>query len=230
MKEINQKLKKKYLCRSLYLDSDLDCCKNSIREAEQFNCSVISISIDSPVRPVSYNRTDTGYDARKHYLKMPRDYFRKKFQQLNWKNIEFIRNITKKPLILKGILSKNDAKIADDIGVDGIWVSNHGGRVLETDITALEVLDGIKNNIKSKTKLIVDGGVRTGTDIFKCLSLGADYVAVGRPMIFGLVANPSVGVERTLELYIHEFKTTMHLCGVYDITKISKKNTITKFK
>ena len=127
-------------------------------------------------------------------------------------------------------MSKNDAKIADDIGVDGIWVSNHGGRVLETDITALEVLDGIKNNIKSKTKLIVDGGVRTGSDIFKCLSLGADYVAIGRPVIFGLAVYSNIGVERVLDLYIHEFKSTMHLCGVNDINKIGIKNIISRFK
>ena len=229
LKEINPKLKKRYLCSSLYLDSDLEYCKNSIREAEHFNCPAISISVDSPIRPVSYNKTDTGYDARKHYLKPPRNAFRKKFPPLNWKNIEFIRKLTKKPLILKGILSKNDAKIAENLGVDAIWVSNHGGRVLETDITAIEVLYDIKNNIKSKTKLIVDGGIRTGSDILKCLSLGADYVGIGRPMIYGVVANPKIGAEKVLELYIHEFKTVMHLSGISNIRKINKKNITTKF-
>ena len=114
--------------------------------------------------------------------------------------------------------------------MDGICVSNHGGRVLETDITALEVLDSIKNNIKSKTKLIVDGGIRTGGDIFKCLYLGADYVAIGRPVIFGLAVNSNIWIERVLELYIQEFKTTMYLCGVNDINKIGIKNIISRLK
>ena len=234
LNEINTKFNKKYLCRSLYLDQDLDYCKKNIEEAEKFNCLSISITVDAPVRPVSYNKTDTGYDARKHYrkmnLKMPRKYFRKQSSPLVWKNIEFIRRLTKKPLILKGILSKNDAKIADDIGVDAIWISNHGGRQMETDITGVEVLEGIKRNIKNKTKLIVDGGVRTGSDIFKCLSLGADYVAIGRPIIFGLVANPKIGVKKVIELYTHEFKTAMHLCGVGSIDKIGPKNIISRIK
>ena len=230
LKEINPKSKKKYLCRSLYLDQDLDYCKKNIKEAEEFNCEAITITVDAPVRPVSYNKTDTGYDARKHYYKMPSNYFRKKSSPLTWKNIEFIRRLTNKPLILKGILSKKDAKIADKIGVDAIWISNHGGRQLESDITSVEVLEGIKNNIKSKTKLIVDGGIRTGSDIFKCLALGADYVAIGRPIIFGLIANSNIGVEKVLELYIHELKTTMHLCGVSDINKIGIKNIINRLK
>ena len=101
---------------------------------------------------------------------------------------------------------------------------------METDITGVEVLEGIKRNIKNKTKLIVDGGVRTGSDIFKCLSLGADYVAIGRPIIFGLVANPKIGVKKVIELYTHEFKTAMHLCGVGSIDKIGPKNIISRIK
>ena len=93
--------------------------------------------------------------------------------------------------------------------MDGICVSNHGGRVLETDITAMEVLDGIKNNIKSKTKLIIDGGIRTGSDIFKCLSSGADYVAIGRPVIFGLAVNSNIGIEGFWNFI---FKSLKQLC------------------
>ena len=96
--------------RSLYLDQDLDYCKKNIEEAEEFNCLAISITVDAPVRPVSYNKTDTGYDARKHYrkmnLKMPRQYFRKRSTPLTWKNIEFIRNLTKKNYLIRpGLIS-----------------------------------------------------------------------------------------------------------------------------
>ena len=80
-----------------------------------------------------------------------------------------------KPIILKGILSEEDAILSSKIGVNSIWVTNHGGRVLESDLT-LEQLPKIKNKLSKKLKIIVDGGVRSGSDIIKCLSLGADYV------------------------------------------------------
>jgi len=131
LSNINPKLNKNYLFRALYLDSDLDYCKKNIEDAENYNCKAIAITVDSPVRPVSYNKTDTGHDARKHYkkfkLKKPKKN-RKKADPLNWKTIEYIKKITRKPIILKGILSKDDAKIASNLGIDGIWISNHGGR------------------------------------------------------------------------------------------------------
>ena len=128
-------------------------------------------------------------------------------------------------LALEGLLEE-----CAKIGVDAIWISNHGGRVLETDITALEQLNPIRKKVGKNLKIIVDGGIRTGSDVIKCLSLGADYVAIGRPLIYGLVADSKKGVQRVLELYLNELKTTMHLCGVGDIRKISKNNTIVKFK
>jgi len=223
LSEINNKLKKNYLCRSLYIDSDLSYCKKNIEDAENYDCKAIAITVDSPVRPVSYNKSDTGYDARKHYkkfgLKKP---IKNKISAdpLNWKTIEYLRKLTNKPLILKGILSKQDAKVADSLGIDGIWVSNHGGRNLETDITSLEVLEGIRDNINSKTKLIVDGGVRTGSDIFKALALGADFVAVGRPIVYGLSIKKKAGVTRVLELLLNEIKSTMRICGAENLKDI----------
>lgn len=227
LSELNPKLKKKYLNYALYLDSDLDYCKEIIEEAEKFNCKTITISVDCPVRSVSYNKTDTGYDGRKHYkkmnLKLPKKYFRKKIgSPLSWKHIELIRKMTKKPIILKGILSKNDAKTAENLGVNALWVSNHGGRNLETDITSLEVIEGIRNKISPKMKLIADGGIRTGSDIFKTLALGADFVSVGRPIVYGLVADPKSGVSKVLELLSHEFNTTMRISGTETLKDINK--------
>jgi len=233
LSEMNPKLKKKYLFRSLYLDSDLDYCKKNIEEAEKYKCKAIAITVDSPVRPVSYNKTDTGHDARKHYkkfgLKTPKKNS-KLATPLNWKTIEHIKKITNTPIILKGILSKEDAKIAESLNIEGIWVSNHGGRNLETDITSIEVIEEIRNVLTKKTKLILDGGIRTGTDIFKTLALGADFVAIGRPIIYALTADRKVGVDRILELFSHEFKSTMRICGCKSTNDINSNYIINGLK
>ena len=155
-----------------------------------------------------------------------RYYKRIKSTPLNWKTLEKFQRISKKPIILKGILSADDALLAKKIGVDAIWISNHGGRVLETDITALEQLNPIRRKVGKSLKIIVDGGIRTGSDVIKCLSLGADYVAIGRPLIYGLVADSKKGVERVLELYLNELKTSMRLCGFNKISDLSQKNII----
>ncbi len=225
LSELNSNHNKNYLCRALYLDSDLDYCKKNILDAEEFNCKAIAITVDSPIRPVSYNKTDTGHDARKHYkkfgLKKPVKN-KNKSDPINWKVVKFARKITNKPIILKGILSWKDAKIAVDLGADGIWVSNHGGRNLETDITSLEVIEDIRAKISQKVKLIIDGGIRTGSDMFKALSLGADFVAIGRPIVYALTADNKKGADKLLELFSHEFLSTMRICGVETVKEIEK--------
>jgi len=228
LKEIYKK-NKKYLQSYLHLDSDLEYCKMHLDQAEKYNCRTIGINVDSPIRPVSYNKIDTGYDARKFVLRLPRYYKRKKSEPLNWKILEKIRKLTKKPIILKGILSVEDAILSSKIGVNSIWVTNHGGRVLESDLTSLEQLPKIKNKLSKKLKIIVDGGVRSGSDIIKCLSLGADYVAIGRPIIYGLIANSNIGVSRVLELFMNELKISLRLCGFEKISELSNKNIINNF-
>ena len=233
LSEINPKQKKKYLFRSLYLDADLDYCKKNIEESEKYKCKAIAITVDSPIRPVSYNKTDTGHDSRKHYKKfgLKRPKKNPNFTApLNWKVIEYIKKITDTPIILKGILSKEDVKIAESLNVEGIWISNHGGRNLETDITSIEVIEDIKNILTKKTKLILDGGIRTGSDMFKALALGADFVAIGRPIIYALTADREIGVNRILELFSHEFKSTMRICGCKNISDINNNYIVNRLK
>tara|TARA_Y100001970_G_scaffold293483_1_gene440599 strand:- start:28897 stop:29925 length:1029 start_codon:yes stop_codon:yes gene_type:complete len=223
------KNKKKYIQSYFHLDNNFEFCKMRIDQAEKHKCRTIGINVDSPIRSISYNKTDTGYDARKHYLRLPKYYHRKKSTPLNWKTLEKIRRYTNKPLILKGILSVEDALIAQKVGINAIWVSNHGGRALETDITGLERIEPIREKLNSKVKLIVDGGIRTGTDIIKCLSIGADYVAIGRPLIYGIIVDKKSGAKRTLELFLEELKTSLRLSGFKDIKSLSTKNILKNF-
>ena len=230
IREINPLKKKQFLNRSMYLDNDLNFCKREISDAEKNGCHSITITVDSPVRPVSYNKIDQNYDARKHYATKPLNYFRKKKgKPLTWNVISKIRKMTKKPIILKGILSKHDALRAYNLGMDGIWISNHGGRILESDVTAVEVLSEIREKLPKKVTVICDGGIRTGTDILKTISLGADFVSIGRPLIYGLIANSKEGVNKVIELLKFEFLNSMKLAGTSNFDDIKKLKKILRF-
>jgi isopentenyl diphosphate isomerase/L-lactate dehydrogenase-like FMN-dependent dehydrogenase len=105
---------------------------------------------------------------------------------MNWETIKKIRNITKLKIILKGVMHPNDAEIALSY-CDAIWISNHGGRQLDGISSTINILPLIKSKIGDKIPIFIDGGVRTGNDIFKCLALGANYVFLARPVAYSLV-------------------------------------------
>lgn len=219
---------------SLYLDDDLNFIKKKLHEADFLNINSISITVDSPIRSISYDKMNYAYDARKKMRKITKELrselLKKKLKPLNWKSIEKIRKLTKKPLILKGILSYKDAVIAESSGVDAIWISNHGGRSSETDLTALEVLSEIRSKLKKrKTKIICDGGVRTGSDFLKIMCLGADFVGVGRPIVYALIADKQAGLQNYFNLIQNEIKTSFVLGGINKIHQIKKLDLKTRF-
>jgi isopentenyl diphosphate isomerase/L-lactate dehydrogenase-like FMN-dependent dehydrogenase len=142
------------------------------------------------------------------------------FKSPNWDDVNWLKSNTKLPIILKGILSPYDAGIAIDTGVDGIVVSNHGGRQLDGVPSSLEVLNSISKKIKNKIPIFFDGGIRRGTDILKALYLGADYILIGRPLIWGLALGGYDGVLNVLETLISELTDAMILTGVKNINEI----------
>ncbi|MHB8512787.1 MAG: alpha-hydroxy acid oxidase [Actinomycetota bacterium] len=133
--------------------------------------------------------------------------------RLTWDALAWIRERSGLPLILKGIVRADDALKACELGVDGIWVSNHGGRQLDGSIPTLDALEKIAREVKGRTTLIVDGGVRRGTDVLKALALGADAVAIGRPQLWGLAAGGADGVKRVINLLRQELSVAMALAG-----------------
>jgi 4-hydroxymandelate oxidase len=136
--------------------------------------------------------------------------------QLTWESLTWIREQTKLPIWLKGILHEQDVLRACELGVDGVVLSNHGGRQLDTALSPLEVLQSTRQAIDRagyKVALLVDGGIRRGSDAFKALALGADAVLVGRPVLWGLAVNGQGGVTQVLNLLNEELALTMKLAG-----------------
>ncbi|ELT87638.1 hypothetical protein CAPTEDRAFT_3947 [Capitella teleta] len=139
---------------------------------------------------------------------------------LTWKDIDFLKSITNLPIILKGILTAEDALLAVDAGVAAIIVSNHGARQLDTVPATIDVLPEIVAAVKDRCEVYMDGGVRLGTDVFKALALGAKAVFIGRPALYGLTYNGAKGVESVLRLLQREFASAMALSGCASVSDI----------
>jgi len=143
-----------------------------------------------------------------------------KRDQLAWKHVELIRRRWKGKLVVKGLISPADARIARESGVDGVIVSNHGGRQLDCTVSSLRTLPEISGQANGMT-VMLDGGIRRGTDVLKALALGAHFVFIGRPLLFAAVAAGEAGVRRALTLLRDEIDRDMALLGIRSISEVS---------
>ena len=141
---------------------------------------------------------------------------------MNWDFVKRLRDAVTVKLLLKGIVTREDAQLAVEHGVDGLMVSNHGGRAEETLRPTIESLPEVIEGVAGKIPVIVDGGIRRGTDIFKALALGATAVGIGRPHAWGLAAFGQLGVEAVLEILGRELRTIMRQAGTTSIDKITR--------
>lgn len=141
---------------------------------------------------------------------------------LTWADIDWLASITSMPIVLKGVLRADDARRAIEHGAQGLVISNHGGRQLDTAIAPLDALRRIAPDYGDRLTLLVDGGIRRGTDILKALALGAQAVMVGRPMMYGLAVNGEAGVAHVLSILRREFDEAMALCGCPNIAAITR--------
>lgn len=133
---------------------------------------------------------------------------------LTWDDLLFLREQTSLPIVVKGILHPADAKQAVALGMDAIVVSNHGGRQLDSAIASLRALPAIAKTVNGAVPVLMDGGVRSGADVFKAIALGADSVLIGRPYVYGLAAGGQAGVSRVIEDLRTELQLTYALSGV----------------
>jgi 4-hydroxymandelate oxidase len=141
---------------------------------------------------------------------------------LTWADLDWLRSITRLPVLVKGVMRADDARRAVEHGVSGIIVSNHGGRQLDTVPATISVLPAIVEAVDGAVDVLLDGGVRRGTDILKAVALGAKAVCVGRPVLWGLAVGGQAGVERALTLLLDELVLAMKLAGCARIADITR--------
>lgn len=139
---------------------------------------------------------------------------------ITWEDLEWLRGQTSLPIVLKGIIHPDDARRAQQAGVDGVIVSNHGGRQVDGAIGALDALPGVCDAVGQDLTVLFDSGIRTGADIFKALALGADAVCLGRPYVWGLALGGEAGVEQVLRSLLAELDLTLALSGYTSLDQV----------
>ncbi|RLL70732.1 alpha-hydroxy acid oxidase [Streptomyces sp. Z26] len=208
----------------LYIQPEREITEALVRRATDAGCAALVVTVDSPVLGASERNRRNGFHdlpagMRCENLVDLRDGERGHVRQiamspeLSWEHVAWLRTITDLPILLKGVLHPEDARLAVRHGADGLLLSNHGGRQLDTVPATLELLPEIVAAVGDRVPVLLDGGVRRGTDIVKALALGARAVGVGRPVMWALAADGEQGVRRMLELLREELVDTLALCG-----------------
>jgi isopentenyl diphosphate isomerase/L-lactate dehydrogenase-like FMN-dependent dehydrogenase len=222
----------------LYMPNTWDSTERLVKRVEAVGCPVLVWTIDllggrNLETAERFRRTDKGDCTACHstarggrsIAELPM--FKGLEPTMNppaatWEYVDRLKKLTRMKLMLKGIETRDDARLAREHGVDGIVVSNHGGRALDTNRSTIEALPEVIDGAGPGVPVFVDGGFRRGTDIFKALALGARAVGIGRPYVWGLSAFGQQGVERVLDILRAELQLTMRQCGAPSIARITK--------
>jgi len=201
----------------LYVYPSFQVAEKLVRRAEAAGYRAIVLTVDLPYLG---NREK---DRRNNVTIPPEPFYEANFVDveekgqpwvpLTWESLSWLRSITSLPILVKGILTAEDAVLAVEHGVTGIIVSNHGGRQLDTALASIDALPEIVEAVTGRCEVYIDGGIRRGTDILKALALGARAVLVGRPILWGLAANGAQGVFQVLEILRKELELSMALAG-----------------
>lgn len=225
----------------LYMQPDRDFTIALVRRAERAGYRALVVTVDAPVQGIRNREQRAGFafpdgieavNLRGARLPPPHEGRVGSPALLDspllaaapsWDDLARLRAMTQLPVLLKGILTTPDADRAIAEGFDGIVVSNHGGRTLDTLPATLAVLPDIADAVAGRVPILLDGGIRRGSDVFKALALGARAVLIGRPFIYGLAAAGALGVAHVLHILRAELENTMVLAGCADIGGISRE-------
>lgn len=222
----------------LYVQKDKGFTEHLVARAEACGCKALVVTVDTPIEGAR-NRQERakfqlppGVDLAnlrglKTQFRAQLDSEKKVFanilpDRLTWKDIEWLQSVSKLPVLLKGILNADDADIAARSGVAGILVSNHGARNLDTVPATIDALPRVADKVAGRMVVLLDGGVRRGTDVLKAMALGANAVLIGRPVFYGLATGGADGVTKVLNILRHEFEMAMALSGIDSVEKIDR--------
>src|SRR3984957_15304633 len=225
----------------LYAPSSWDACEKILERVEAAGCPVVALTVDNTTgrHSETYLRTrpkDLGQCASCHdvtgsdvvvrerpmYDGIDMTGVRTTNPAMDWEFAGRIRKLWKGKFVIKGMDTREDARLCVEHGIDGILVSNHGGRSTETLRATIEALPEVVDAVNGRIQIFVDGGFRRGTDVFKALALGAKAVGIGRPMLWGLGAFGQAGVDRVLEIMQGELKLAMGNCGTQTLADITR--------
>ncbi|XP_058993243.1 2-Hydroxyacid oxidase 2 isoform X2 [Mustela lutreola] len=217
----------------LYATSDRQLNKQLVQRAEALGFKALVITVDTPKmgnrRCDFRNQLDLQRNLLLKDLRSPKEKHTTPYFQMSpidssfcWNDITWLQSQTRLRIILKGILTKEDAELAVKHNVHGIIVSNHGGRQLDDVPASIDALTEVVAAVKGKMEVYLDGGIRTGNDVLKALALGAKCVFLGRPILWGLAYKGEHGVEEVLNLIKNEFHTSMSLTGCRSVAEINQ--------
>ncbi len=230
-----------------YWSSDRDVARSFLQRAEDAGYDAIVLTVDAPTLGWRDRLLKQGYypflegEGVANYFSDPAfrasldrppeedpqaavDRFVEIFgdESLTWEDLAFVREQTDLPIVIKGILHPDDARLAVEHGADAVQVSTHGGRQVDGSISAVEALPGVADAVGDDLPILFDSGIRRGSHAFKALALGADAVMLGRPFAYGLAMDGQSGVKWVLENIIAELDLTMGLAGYDDVTAIDE--------
>jgi 4-hydroxymandelate oxidase len=219
----------------LYFQKDKGLTQQMVNRAQAAGCKAICITVDTPVLGLRHRES-------RNQFQLPQDF---KLPNLNlgpvshrpvrsaiysellnpslvWKDVDWLCSVAKVPVLLKGVLNPDDAEHALDTGISGLIVSNHGARNLDTLPSTAEALPRVAEIVNGRLPLLVDGGIRRGTDVLKALALGAKAVLIGRPYLYALAFAGAAGVARVIEILRTELTMAMALTGCTSIAQINR--------
>ncbi|WJX47000.1 Lactoylglutathione lyase [Trifolium repens] len=232
----------------IYLFKDRNMATQLIRRAEKADFKAIVLTADSPV--VGHKEADIknrftlpSYLKMKNFEGMDLEKLDEATehsdhtstvnglydQSLTWKDVKWLQTITSLPILVKGVLTAEDTRLAIQAGAAGIIVSNHGARQLDYVPATITALEEVVQAAEGRVPVFMDGGVRRGTDVFKALALGASGVFIGRPVVFSLAADGEAGVRKVLKMLHDELGITMALCGCCSLKDITRDHVVTKW-
>lgn len=213
----------------LYFQPDRGRTLELVRRAEAAGYEALVLTVDAPVQGVRDGERRAGFRLPQGVVAANFDSPRAAgdgslasllAQAPDWDDVAWLLTETRLPVVLKGILHPADARQAAALGVRGLVVSNHGGRTLDSAVATAEALVPVADAVGGTLALLVDGGIRRGTDVLKALALGADAVLLGRPLAWGLASAGALGVAHVLRLMRDELEAAMALCGVANLHKL----------